>query len=214
MKTLTTLTTLTVLLAGTTLAQAQVVSPLVDPSGDAQDMFGQGDPLHDIDTVHVWYDDDNLYFLTTFYTEISAPYDNDPTTGVYGFLELDVDQDSATGTTEIFHNTFFGPADMGAEFFLDFNFTDGNHPNQVAVCDYNLPDPIGLAEVVYGTDYIEGVVPLNLLGGDDGLVHFAWIAGSGSQPTDGTDVYGISVPAPATLALLSLGFVTAPRRRS
>ncbi len=206
------LTILAVLLAVTTVAQAQVVSPVVDPFGDAQDMFGQGPPLHDIDTVHVWYDDDNLNFLTTFHNEITAPHEEDPTTAVYGFFEIDIDQNPATGNGPI-HNAFFGPADVGVEYYLDFSFTETLHPNQIAVCDVNSPDPVGLADVVYGYDYIEGAFPLAMIGGDDGLVHFTWMAGSGPQPTDGTDIYGISVPEPTTLALLAFGCVALLRRR-
>ena len=202
-------------------AYGQQLSPVVDAQGDAQALFGKPPPLHDIDQVDVWYDDDFLYFRVDFWNEISAPSAVEPTTTVYGFFEIDVDRNPLTGSSSI-HDVFFGPVLPGAEYYLDFSFTETLHPGQIAVCEYTSPQEIGLVDVVYGNryvqgaayGYIEGAIPLLMLGGADGQVHFAWMAGAAEQPTDGLSVYGISrvIPEPAGLLLLGLAAPVVLRR--
>ena len=46
---------------------------LVDAKGDAEDIFGAGPPLLDIDTFSVSFDETTLFVEMTFHTPVSAP---------------------------------------------------------------------------------------------------------------------------------------------
>lgn len=189
-------------------------SPVMDPMGDAQDAFGAGPPLLDIDTIDIQYDATNLYFSMTFFTPIAAPSEALPES-VGGNIEFDVDQSSATGIAPL-QNVFsppFTPLDTGVDYFLEL-FSEAAHPGMIELIPA-LGGPSVLVPVTYGDMSISGAVSLSDLGGDDGAVYFTSIIGTFAQPTDAMDVVGASVlvPAPGAMLLLGIGGVAATRRR-
>ncbi|MBT8484037.1 MAG: hypothetical protein HKO59_10055 [Phycisphaerales bacterium] len=202
-----------------TAVAAMLLSPpamgnLIDTFGDAQDVFGAGDPLLDIDGIFVQYDERFLHFEMTFHTPISAPSAGFAD-GVVGLLELDTDQDTATGLPPT-QNAFSPPFAMlssGVDFVIAL-FTETLHPGFVDVLD-----PTGrivdTVAIEYGPTSFSGSVPLASLGGDDGIVNFTTTIGTIPQPTDATDVVGVSklVPAPPAVMLFAVAVVGVRRRR-
>lgn len=167
------------------------------------DVLGGGPPLLDIETLDVRYSATDLNFSMTFFDSILPPssgsYD-----ALVGVIEFDVDQDMSTGVPS-FQNAFSPPFAMlgsGVEYVIDL-FSEVAQPGFV-----NLTDVAGLLQgtipVTYTDNSISGVIPLSLLGNDDGLVNFAGIIGTAAQPTDAMEVVGasIAVPEPGSFAMM------------
>ncbi len=200
--------------AAALVASSPAMGNLIDAFGDAQDVFGAGRPLLDIDTMFMLYDASFLHFEMTFHTPISAPSLGQPD-GVVGFLEFDTDQNAATGLPPL-QNFFSPPFEFliaGLDFLVALG-SEARHPGFVDVFDSNfiLVDTVS---ITYGPMSFSGSIPLASLGGDDGILDFTTTIGTFDQPTDATDVVGKSklIPAPATLALLGLAGLTMGRRR-
>lgn len=192
-------------------------SPIIDAMGDAIDAFGAGPPLLDIDTVHVTFDNEGseLSFLMTFHTPISPP-SSGAADSLVGFLEFDTDQNAFTGIDPLqnFFSPPFSPLGTGVDFLLDLS-SDFLHPGFLDVIDTSFFGVVGTIPVTYGAMSLEGVIPLSILGNDDGVVDFTSIIGTFPQPTDTLDVVGFSVPEPTTLTVLAVGafLIVAPTRR-
>ena len=88
-------------------------------------------------------------------------------------------------------------------------------PGSVDVVETSFFGVVGTIPVTYGESSFEGVVPLSILGNDDGVVDFTTIIGTIPQPTDALEVVGFSVPEPTTLTVLAVGafVIVAPTRR-
>ena len=131
-----------------------VPSPVMDALGDAIAVFSAGPPLLDIEMVHVTYDNDSLHFQLEFFTPIapaSAAADN----SLSGLLELDVDQNVATGFPALQTNFSppFAALDLGTDYFVDL-FSDAMHPGFLDVFVVNPatgPELIGTVPVVLTT---------------------------------------------------------------
>ncbi len=197
------------------IAAAAQGQAYVDAFGDATAAFGGSGPLLDIDTIDVSYDATNLYFLFTFHTPIVAPSAQQPNS-VLGVLEFDVDQNTATGDPPLqsLYSSNFPNLSAGVDYVLLFSselFDAGN----MAVMSVELGDAVGVVPVTFGTNSLSGVIPLSMLGGDDGLLNFTALIGTLDQPTDATDVVGTSyqVPVPGAVMLLGAGLLTGRRRR-
>jgi MYXO-CTERM domain-containing protein len=182
--------------------------------GDAQDTFGAGGPLLDIQAFDVSYDTSNLHFSITFHTLI-APASSGLAHGLHGFLEFDIDENSATGSAPM-QNIFsppFAMLDAGFEFTLDLAFEEIT-PGFARLWTF---DGMVVADVplIYEAMAVHGTIALSDLGGDDGAMAFTAIFGTLPQPTDAIDAIGSSyaVPGPGALAMLALGGVCGRRRR-
>lgn len=188
-------------------------SPVVDPFGDAVDVFGEGGPLLDIDTIDVRYDAEHLLVSMSFHTEISAPSAH-RANSLVGAFEFDVDRDPATGE-EPLQNEFappFAGLSAGIDFAASF-FTEEDHPGFVEIHDtsFHLVSTVPIEFTSHGLSF---AVPLDDLG-SDGVVDFTTVIGTAHQPTDATNVVGrsVPVPTPGSLTLLALAGATAARRR-
>jgi hypothetical protein len=189
-----------------------VNSPVVDPMGDAQDTFGAGPPLLDIDTISVSYNATDLMFSMTFHTPIAAPSEALPES-MGGLFEMDLDLNSLTGAPPL-QNAFsppFAMLDIGADFILDL-FSEAVHPGFVDLFPIG-PGVPALVPVTYTDFSVSATIPLSALNDDDGELFFTTIIGTFPQPTDATDVVGLSVPAPGAAMLLGFGALASTRRR-
>jgi hypothetical protein len=170
-------------------------SPLADGFGDAQDTFGLGPPLLDLALFDLRFDQQNLYFTLSFFTEI-APASDELPESLVGLLEFDVDQNAGTGTMPL-QNLFSPPfvsLNTGNEFIVDFLSEQGN-PGFVSLLDSNFSF-LSWIPVTFDSMSVHGVVSLANLGNDDGRMDFTGIFGTFEQPTDAADKIGSSYPVP------------------
>ncbi len=201
--------------AAALVASSPAMGGLVDAFGDAQDTFGFGPPLLDIDTMFMLFDASFLHFEITFHTLISAPSFGQPD-GVVGVLEFDTDQNAETGLPPAQNNFSppFASLIAGADFVVVL-FSEIDHPGFVDVVDTSTFKIVDTVAITYGPMSFSGSIPLASLGGDDGILDFTAGIGTLSQPTDATDMVGTSklIPAPAAMALLGVAGLMGTRRR-
>jgi hypothetical protein len=144
-----------------------------DPTGDT---FGTGAVQHDITSFTALSDGVFLVLELQFAGPITAPGTGQPT-DIIGYFDLDLDQNSATGSTGIVDEfTPHAPTGLGVEAVVSFN------PEGVMVLD-PVHGPIGTGSAVYGASSVTVLVPLSTLG-DEGFVNAAAIVGTYSEPTD------------------------------
>ncbi len=199
----------------TSAALGQMVFP--DPEGDT---VGVGTVQHDINSISATLSAPNLIFSVSFAGPILAPSATDAQS-VVGFLDLDTDQDSMTGRTSgdadlVMARGVPAKSGLGVEFFLDL-FSELLHPGSVDVVDATTLLPTGAAPIAFGASSFAVSVPLALVGGDNGLVHYGVIVGTFLEPTDEARDAGLSpafsteepggsiVPEPSAQVLAGIG---------
>lgn len=175
-------------------AQAAIIT---DPAGDAVDYNGAGGTLHDLQALEYRVIGTDLFVSLSFNNPIAAASAGAPNS-VVGLIEFDVDQNPLTGIAPL-QNGFFTPANLGIDYFVDL-FDEQVNPGVLNIVEALTDTTVGTVAAIYNANSIEMLIPLALLGGDDGVMDATAIVGSFLQPTD---AFG-SVPAPTTLALLAL----------
>jgi serralysin len=152
-----------------------------DPVGDT---FGFENIQPDVTSINGSIRNDNLVITVNFAEPISLPsYFSDD--AVVGYIDLDLDQDPATG--EPSQQSFFAPVEQrggafGSEVLIDlfseeFNF---DFVDILNASDFSL---LGQAPIYAAGDSFQISIPLALLG-DDGNLNFSAIFGSFFEPTD------------------------------
>lgn len=146
-----------------------------DPSDDT---FGTGFVQLDISTVNATILNNTLTLSVEFFGSIS-PGGSGHSDEVVGFIDIDADQNEATGI-QPFSNIFCAPTGMGADYFL--------HVRDVDVDGMLLLDstftPVGRAPVTYLNNSFSLEIPLAMLGDDDGYVDISTVLGTPSEATD------------------------------
>jgi hypothetical protein len=179
-----------------------------DPLGDT---FGSGTVQHDVRSFTLERGGTTLSLRLEFDGTIS-PAESLAPDALAGFIDLDVDQDPATGLAPAV-DTFcpITPAGLGIEYVVEL-VTYSATTADVGILDASLTE-IGRAPMTFGTSSVTIEIPLAVLGGDDGFVHTAAVVGPLLEPTDcvpdGTFLANSVVPAiptsvPATLLLFGL----------
>lgn len=207
----------------------------LDPAGDT---FGAAAVKPDIVSVDANTSATAVEFTVTYAGAIAAP-SAFAANSIVGFIDLDTDQNAATGGTAAFGGPVAGGASLinfaiatlpvpgptvglGDEFLVQIG-PELFHPGQVEVLNTTTL-AVTLVSISFAATSFTVSIPLANLGGDDGALNFGVITGSGFEPTDripngATPLATIAaVPAPGTLALLSLGIsglliATARRRK-
>jgi hypothetical protein len=199
---------------------------VVDPTGD---VFGAGAVKLDIISTDATTSGGNVTFTVLFSGPIS-PASAFAADSVLGVIDIDTDQNAGTGATPLINSwiSLFGipgpPVNMGDEFYIDLSSELGA-PGDVSIIEAVTASPIGMVPITYSATSFTIVVPLSLLGNDDGLMNYAVVAGTLSEPTDrapngDTPLTSALVqnPEPGTFILGSCGVVlvglAARRRRS
>jgi hypothetical protein len=189
-----------------------VFDSIADPIGDT---FGSVGTQLDITFFSAVSDGVTLTIDLTFAGTISHPATFNPD-ALFGFIDLDTDQNPATGVGANTDSFCPAPSGLGIEYYVD---TTG------AVIDPSV-GIVGAAPMTYTTNSVSAQIPLALLGGDDGIVDVATVIGNVAEPTDCAPNGGFitsNIPAVPTLpvwtaavmllALLLIGAI-ALRQRS
>lgn len=170
-----------------------------DPLGDT---FGFGETRLDIESVSSTLRDDNLNLRVDFFTPIAPPSSFLPQS-VVGYIDLDIDQNSATGITS-FQSIFAPPeqqgGSLGDEAFIDL-FSESSNPGFVNLINTTNFTTIGQLPISYGSDFLEIQLPLELFPELEG-VNFGTVIGTSSEPTDAapnTQFASVTLPPPPPL---------------
>ena len=160
---------------GPTIPEKAVIS---DPEGDT---FGIGDPQLDISQFSAETDGADLWIQLDFFTPIS-PADSGQPDAIIGLVDIDADQDPATGNPPI--SDFFCPlaTGAGADFFINLgSYTAGS--GSMDVFDEN-GNVVGAAQAQFEAMSVSMQVALADIGGDDGIVDTVTVIGTFAEPTD------------------------------
>lgn len=201
------------------LAYLLFVSPLPadivfsDPAGDT---FGTGPIQQDILSVGSSLSATSITFDVTFAGLIAAPSTGNPRS-VLGYLDIDIDQNPLTGRspTDVAFTIARGGAavrsGLGIEYFLDF-FGEIATPGSLALVDAQTLQRVADVPITLASTSFSVNVPLSLLDGDDGLVHYGVVLGTFVEVTDEARNAGLPpatsemIPEPAGVALFAAGF--------
>jgi hypothetical protein len=196
------------MVAGPLRADPLFVDPLGDTYGTAPPVVA---PQHDIvlaSGIHSSVTDD-----VTFTVQLAGPI-SPPSAFAFdsidGFIDIDADQNPATGIPPAFNNvTTFSPPpplNLGTDFFVDLA-SEAFNPGFVDVFDEFFVSQ-GSVPITYGPNSFSVTIPFALLGGASPPFDFGVVVGSfGVEPTDrapnGATPF-TTVPEPASLAIFGL----------
>ena len=185
------------LIATSPLLYAKIVQDL------SNDTFGVNAVKIDILSINVESDSQYLYMTCTFASPVFET-DTGNSFDLFGYIDLDVDQDSTTGTTALsdFYN---GSSEIGMDYYLEL--MPDAQPGLIALKDSNgkLIDDI---PIVFNDNSFIVTIPLSVLGNDDGFINYTAFFGDVEGPddvipnsgfaTNGTASNPVPDPAPPT----------------
>lgn len=161
-------------------------------------------PQHDIVSFAVEPIGTDLFVEMFFNGNISPPNSGQPD-ALVGFVDFDTDQNPATGILSA--SDFFCPmpAGIGSEFFLNLS------PGGASVVDVGAFVVTPIMPTFTATSF-SVLIPLAVLGGDDGIVDATTVIGTVPEPTDcapngGFITSGDGVPTAGALALALLSLL-------
>jgi len=132
---------------------------IADPIGDT---FGVQPLQLDITNFDVLYTAPNLYIVIDFDGKISPPYAGSANS-LYGYVDLDVDQNNGTGG--IAYTDVFGtlPTGMGMDYYISIGACSSG-TNICPVYDFSSVQS-GNATAVFSSNSVVLTVPLSAIGG-------------------------------------------------
>ncbi len=162
----------------TALAKAE----LADPSGDEFSTgLSTGLVPPDITRLTAWREGTDLKVELAFVENVVSNLTGGPNV-VIGILDIDTDQNAATGGTPATDNyrPGAGSTGMGQDYSVAIL---ANASGEFSVFDFN-----GTSQGTFTPDFTANVltmtIPLSLLGDDDGIVYLATVVGTTEEPTD------------------------------
>ncbi|MEM8962527.1 MAG: hypothetical protein AAGD38_13670 [Acidobacteriota bacterium] len=168
-----------------------------DPSGDT---IGT-ETAPDVTSYDASVSGSNLVLSLEFAGPVS-PASSAAPNSIGGFLDLDIDQNGATG--DVSWSEFLGGVvnGLGNEFYVDLNNADAD---SAVLVDDN--DDVAVAEVnaAWSATGVRIFVPLNLLDNDDGLVDTGAVVGTLNVVTDVVPNDGVLSSTQGDGALLQNG---------
>jgi hypothetical protein len=172
------------------------------------DTFGSGDPQHDIIEFSASYSGTDLFLSLTFNDPIT-PGDSGQPNAMVGAIDMDTDQNPATGTTSTVDMNCPQLSGLGSDFFLAL-FEYDSSTGQAPVYD-TTTGPVGNVDVTFTATSASAIVPLSLLS-DDGILDTATVIGTIPEPTDcapngGFITTSFGVPTVGIWALLLIAAV-------
>mgnify|MGYP002478197941 CR=1 FL=1 len=156
----------------------QIRAAVTDPVGD------NFNPGPDLTSFSAATDGVNLTFGMTFAGAIEPPPGTGGGNEVGGFIDIDVDQNGATGLPGGNVGVFCPapPASFGPEFFVEL-FTFNPATNTADIVETAGFTVVGSATVTFAPTSMTIVVP-NAVIGDDGIADVATVIGNIPAPTD------------------------------
>lgn len=169
-----------------------------DPVGDH--ITFPGNPIVDIGTVEGETNGTSITIKIHFSSDTVM-------SGIAGYIDLDTDQNVATGMLPNANLVIPGAAqDIGVDFFLSlFNLPFGG---SIDVVNPNNGILMGSVPATIARQSLEITVPLTMLGGDDGSMDVGMLLGNLFQPTDVAPNEGHGTIHAAGKAIISPGSST------
>lgn len=151
---------------------------LTDPVGDT---FGSVDPQWDVTALTVTRTPDGIIVRIDFVNDIAPPVRGDPT-GLIGEVELDLDQNPATGHAAITDGirTDRGTTGLGVDASIVFGPSFGDSS---VVTDTEMFE-VGRVETFYAGHRVTIKVPRVMLNDDNGWLNAAVVVGHSNSATD------------------------------
>lgn len=172
-------------------AVAVTTATILDPAGDE---FSTGASAGlvppDITRLTAWPSAGNLMVVIDFVNDVKLDVVGGPNE-VYGFLDIDADQNPATGT-QARTDEFGGSTGMGMDFWVQL-WTAGS--GVMSIADSN-GVVVGTFTSEVSANVLRMVIPLSLIGGDEGLVDLAMLVGTSQEETDIAPDTGVLSMAP------------------
>lgn len=187
-------------------SEARADALVIDPVGDT---YGTGAVQLDITSVSAIYSNTSITFTINFSGPVFAASAFNARS-VYGFIDIDVDQNPATGVDSL--TGFYSPppdTNLGVEYNIDIGLEEFT-PGFVDVFNAATGVTTGFAPITFSVNSLSINVPLAFLGGDSGLVNYAAVIGTFDEPTDrvpngAAPATSAPIPEPATMLLLGTG---------
>ncbi|MBI3963319.1 MAG: hypothetical protein HY335_11255 [Deinococcus sp.] len=169
--------------AGTT-SITTVTSYFIDPSGDTFAAPPPPPTVYDLTSLKAIRGTSSLVLELTFTTTVVPPsYPFSGPNELRGFIELDTDQNLATGAAP--QTDIFCPAASGlrVEFILQCTYSPVSPDWQLTSTSLGL---LGAVTATYAGSKVTLTIPLSGPAGiaDDGILNLAGVLGNKSQPTD------------------------------
>jgi len=155
-----------------------------DPQDDT---FGTNAVKIDILSTDVQFDSNYLYFGCTLASPVFEADTGNPS-DLYGYIDLDVDQDPSTGTTAL-SDYYNGSSKIGMDYYLEL--MPDSTPGYVALKDSNAK-LVGNVEIVFNGNSFAVTIPLNMINNDDGYIDYTAFVGDAGGPDDVTPNSGFA----------------------
>jgi hypothetical protein len=177
-------------------------NPILDPAGDT---FVPGPTIDIVASQGFAPGNPGQFRLSVNFATPISPASAFAPNSVIGYVDIDTDQNAATGASP-FINTFGGPPPviMGNEFYIDLA-SELFNPGFVDLYDANTNTVLGSLAITYGPSSFFIDLPLSLIGGDQQF-NYALIVGDFLSPTDRAPngALPLAIPEPASIAVFGL----------
>ena len=148
------------------------VNSIADPVGDR--VPGAGGVPPDLIAYQGLVIDGMVVFHMRFNQTANSSAVGGPN-AVHGFIEMDIDQDSTTGSIPITDSRPVGTeTGMGVEYRIFIQLQNGRHEVSILPSQSS----VYLAEAAFSGRNVTIRVPLSVLGGDDGNMNYAILVGT------------------------------------
>ena len=143
-----------------------------DPAGDA--LPSPSWRTADIISISSTFDSESLVFKVAFDDLVFPPSSTDSTQpGLFGYIEVDTDQNPATGVRAVAGIFFDPPVNLGVDYLIDVG-SERMHPGVVDIIS-RVHKPglvVGQVPIIFTQTSFSVSVPLALLGDDNGVVNY------------------------------------------
>lgn len=185
-------------------AGTNVTDPAADTLSNAQQ---NPDAAHDLVQLTTRYAADWLILVLRFARPVGT-IGQLPTSGLNGVIDLDVDENAATGAAPLI-NAFGGSATQGSDYRVDFFLSNATSARLLRAFS-GADTTTHLTPLVIEGDSVIVKIPLAKLGPDDGRLSITAVLGTDDRPTDIAPNAGVILARPASALLAGASAIKAP----